>query len=209
MGLIFYSRRDEGASHLSTRSDLQLDQSMGKGAAYEAVDPWMIVVIVVGILIIVTLALFMCAYYIKSRRQRQTGLQPAKKMSAPYSRRRKLGLIGAEQQTVGDLERDMLIRKSLASRHSLATSEHISQDSSPSSNEYRLADPLEGHGGDMATFAEIPKSWEASVQSDGMSANPGGLGLEQHPAFAHYLSVPEPTRMSSPVRGGPAVYRHI
>ncbi|TGJ82214.1 hypothetical protein E0Z10_g6562 [Xylaria hypoxylon] len=206
MGLIFYSRRNEDASHPPPGSNPQSDQKTELIITHVAVDPWMIVVIVVGILIIVTLAMFMCVHYIKSRRRRPAGFQRVKEMSSIHSQKRRLGLV--ERQTVGDPERDMMIRKSLASRVSLTSSEPISQVSSVSSQEYHLSDPLESQG-EITSLREDWKEWEARLQSERRTSNPRGVGLDQHPAFAPYLSVPQPTRMPSPARGGPAVYRHI
>ncbi|KAI0539481.1 hypothetical protein GGR58DRAFT_234260 [Xylaria digitata] len=199
MGLIIYSRRDEDASHLPTGSIPQLEPTTVENSTNSDVDPWMIVVIAVGILIIVTLAIFMCAYYIKSRRRRPTGFHPVQEMSSRRSRKRKLGLV--ERPTVEESERDMMIRKSLASRLSLTTSDPLSQVSSVSSREYHLTDPLEGQR--ETTGVRDWKAWEAHAQEERRSSHPGGVGLDQHPAMAPYLLVPQPTRMPSPARGGP------
>ncbi|KAI0903793.1 hypothetical protein F4823DRAFT_617318 [Ustulina deusta] len=203
--LPLYSRRDEDASHPPAGSTPKSDQSTSESTAPGAVDPWLVVVIVIGILIVATLAIFMCAHYIKSRRGRKTGFHPVREMSSTYMQKRKLGLV--ERHNVEDLERDMMIRKSLASRHSLTVTDPVSQVSSVSDKGYHLEDPL-GDGGEMTSLREDWKAWEARVQSERGTSTPGGVGLDQHPAFASYLSVPQPTRMASPVRGVPTAYRH-
>ncbi|KAI1418863.1 hypothetical protein F5Y12DRAFT_390794 [Xylaria sp. FL1777] len=201
MGPLFSSRRNEGSTPKS-------GQSTSKNIAPAAVDPWMIVVVVVGILIIATLSIFMCAYYIKLRREQRTGFKPIEetKSAYPYLHKRKRGVVN--RQNVEDVERDTMIRKSLASRTSLTTSDPVSQVSSTPSKDHHLAHPL-GDEDEMTGLRDDWKAWEARVQSERRCSNPGGVGLDQHPAFAPYLSVPQPTRVASPARGGPTVYRHI
>ncbi|KAI0425224.1 hypothetical protein F5Y09DRAFT_111052 [Xylaria sp. FL1042] len=209
MGRLLYFRRDEDARHpLPVGSTPKTGQTTSESLAPASVDPWMVVVIVVGSLIVATLAIFMCAHYIKSRRGRRDGFQPMEEMKSPYpQKRRRPGTV--DRQSAEDVERDMMIRKSLASRTSLTASDPVSQVSSVSTGGYQLAHPL-GDESEMTGLKEDWKAWEASVQSERRSSTPGGVGLDQHPAFAPYLSVPQPTRMASPARGGgPTGYRHI
>ncbi|KAI0965689.1 hypothetical protein F4678DRAFT_329909 [Xylaria arbuscula] len=208
MGRLIFSPRDEIISHPFIESTPKSDASTNENIAPGAVDPWMVVVIVVGILIVATLAIFMGAHYIKSRQQRRNGFQPIEGKHSPYlyPQNGKSGIV--DRRKVEDVERDMMIRKSLASRVSLTTSDPISQVSSVSSREYHLANPL-GDEGEMTSLKEDWKAWEARAQTERRTSHTGGVGLDQHPAFASYLSVPQPTRMASPVRSGPTVYRHI
>ncbi|KAI0505440.1 hypothetical protein F5B22DRAFT_524501 [Xylaria bambusicola] len=221
-----YFRRDDAVSHPTTESTPKSSEITTENTI--PVDPWMIVVIVAGILIVVTLAIVMCMHFFKSRRARKTtGFQPVKEeeKNSTYPPKRRSGR--ADRQTLEDQERDLMIRKSLASRSSLAASDPISQIPSPeeqqhsgdyhpevvspeepSRREYHLAHPL-GDESERTSLREDWKAWEARVQTERRSSNPGGVGHDQHPAFASYLSVPQPTRMASPVRGGPSVYRHI
>ncbi|KAI0802779.1 hypothetical protein GGR55DRAFT_406509 [Xylaria sp. FL0064] len=207
MGRLFYFRRDEDASHPASVAFIpKTDASTRESIAPASVDHWMIVVIVVGILIVATLLIFIVAHYIKSQRRQKAGFQPVEEVNSPYpQKRRRPG--AADRQSAEDVERDMMIRKSLASKTSLMASDPVSQVSSVSSREYQLAHPL----GDESENTSLKdwKAWEACMQTERRTSHPGGVGLDQHPAFASYLSVPQPTRMASPVRGGPAVYRHI
>ncbi|KAI1360553.1 hypothetical protein F5Y08DRAFT_343531 [Xylaria arbuscula] len=220
MGLLSIEfRRDEDANRPPIQSTPKSSEITGEDTTF--VDPWMIVVIVAGALIVVTLAVIMGMHYIKSRRARKTGFQPVEEKetsTAPYPHPPKRR---SDRQKREDLERDMMIRKSLASRSSLVSNsdaipagsqEHLEQQQQhpiardrDSHHTYYLPSPLGEDGGEMTSLREDWKAWEARVQSERRSSNP----YDQHPAFASYLSVPQPTRMASPVRGGPAVYRHM
>ncbi|KAK5636113.1 hypothetical protein RRF57_011825 [Xylaria bambusicola] len=219
--LPIYFRRDDAISHPTATSTPKSSEIISENMT--PVDPWMIVVIVAGILIVVTLAIVMCMHFFKSRLARKTGFKPVEEKSSTYPPKRRSGK--ADRQTLEDQERDLMIRKSLASRSSLTASDPISQISaeehsgdyhlanpqvSPEepSREYRLANPL-GDESERTSLREDWKAWEARIQAERGSSNPGGVRHDQHPAFAPYLSVPQPTRMASPVRGGPSVYRHI
>ncbi|KAI1271478.1 hypothetical protein F5Y07DRAFT_344090 [Xylaria sp. FL0933] len=208
MGRLLYFRRDEDASNTAPVAFIpKTDASTRESIAPASVDPWMITVIVVGILIVATLVIFMVVHYVKSRRRQRAGFQPVEKMSSHYpQKRRRPG--AADRQSAEDVERDMMIRKSLASKTSLMATDPVSQVSSVSSREYHLAHPLGGES-ENTSLKEDWKAWEARMQTERRTSHPGGVGLDQHPAFASYLSVPQPTRMASPVRGGTTVYRHI
>ncbi|KAI1746730.1 hypothetical protein F4782DRAFT_474683 [Xylaria castorea] len=194
---ILYTRRDEDASRPFVRSNSESNQNT---SGETTVDPWLIVVIVAGSLIIVTLAGVLLAHYIRSRRKLGKGLfHPVEKVrSVSFSRKRNSDA-AADRQKIEDLERDMMIRKSLASR--------------PASASFPTSQPL-NDGNDrpedveereeMTSLREDWKAWEARVQTERGTAHPGDVRLDRHPAFAPYLSVPQPTRMPSPHHGAEA-----
>ncbi|KAI1126283.1 hypothetical protein F5Y10DRAFT_215305 [Nemania abortiva] len=198
MGVLYFRRAED------TNND------GGDDTTTFTVDPWLVVVVVIGILIVTTLAVFMLAHYIKSRHTLRRGFRPVEEINQPYSRKRKPR--SGNLQDVGDLERDMMIRKSLASRVSLTTSPPLSQTSLSSDGDHHLENSSEGSDerGEAASLRDDWKAWEARVTSERRTSNPGGLGLDQHPAFAPYLSVPQPTRMASPARSssGGGMPRH-
>ncbi|KAJ8104709.1 hypothetical protein ONZ43_g7721 [Nemania bipapillata] len=194
MGILNF-RRDDGTSLPIARSDSQSSQDSGVNITSD-IDPWLVVVVVIGIVIVTTLAVFMLAHYIKSRHAQREGFQPVEKMSEPYLRRRKRS--SDDRQHVGDLERDMMIRKSLASRVSLTASPYHSRtpsSSSSGSHDHDLEHPLDTseQQGETAGLRDDWKAWEARMMDERRISHPGGLGHDQHPAFAPYLSIPQPT----------------
>ncbi|KAI0449028.1 hypothetical protein F5B21DRAFT_75913 [Xylaria acuta] len=192
---VLYLRRGDDASSPSVRSNSESNQTFSGDSN---VDPWLIVVIVAGILIIVTLAGFMLAHYIRSRRRLRKGLfHPVEKVSSvPFSRKRNSDA-ATDRQMAEDLERDMMIRKSLASRPTSANF----PTSQPLNNGDDYPEEQGEEREEVASLREDWKAWEARVQSERGTSHPGGVGLDRHPAFASYLSVPQPTRMASPHRG--------
>ncbi|KAI1741228.1 hypothetical protein F4680DRAFT_71730 [Xylaria scruposa] len=193
---ILYNRRDARASRSIVISDSESNKNVN---GETTVDPWLIVVIAAGSLILVTLAGVLLAHYIRSRRRRGKGLfHPVEKVrSVSFSRKRNSDA-PADRQKIEDLERDMMIRKSLASRPASASFPPTSQplnngDDHPEEEEEEQRE-------EMTSLREDWKAWEARVQTERETVHPGGVGLDRHPAFAPYLSVPQPTRMPSPHR---------
>jgi hypothetical protein len=192
MGLL-YTRHDEDESRPPTLTD----QSASENTAQSATDPWLIVVIITGLLIIATLGVFMLAHCIKLRRKRARSMRPGQPMSSLYMRNRKLS--SADIHRIEEQERNMMIRKSLASRTSIVASSPVSQVSFASDNH---GDEPSEEPGETVSLREDWKAWEARVQSERKISSPAGVvGLDQHPAFAPHLSIPQPIRMPSPIRG--------
>ncbi|KAI0435690.1 hypothetical protein F4803DRAFT_544662 [Xylaria telfairii] len=185
---VLYSR------HQFARSNAGSNQSSGE----DAVDPWLVVVIAAGILIIITLAGFMLAHYIRSRRRLGRGFfrHDGKATRGSFSRKRNSDA-AADRQMAEDLERDMMIRKSLASR----PTSYSNPDPQPLPNGDDHIEE-EGQGREETPgLREDWKAWEARVQTERSMSHPGGVGLDRHPASASYLSIPQPTRLPSPHRG--------
>ncbi|KAI1109799.1 hypothetical protein F5Y14DRAFT_390393 [Nemania sp. NC0429] len=201
MGVLYF-RRSEDADQSLSRSSSQSDDGVQGSASPFVIDPWLAAVIGVGILIIATLAVFMLIHCIKSRRRQRRGFRPVQPMSSVYSHKRNSS--SASQPEVWDLERDMMIQKSLASRSSLVGTSPVPQTSPPpppppdGENPSQLA-PREQV--ETTSLRDDWKAWEARMRDERRSSHPGGLGLDQHPAFAPHLAVPQPTRMPSPTRG--------
>ncbi|KAI0101002.1 hypothetical protein GGR51DRAFT_563652 [Nemania sp. FL0031] len=194
MGVLYF-RRDQD-------SNPQSSQRGGENITPFGVDPWLVVVIAIGILIILTLGVFMLAHYIKSRYTRRKGFRPIEEKNQPYYARKRESR-SSDLQEVEDLERDMMIRKSLASRTSLTTSPPISHMSLSSDGDHHLEHERTSEAseeqGETVGLKDDWKAWEARVTDERRTSHPGGLGLDQHPAFAPYLSVPQP---ALPAHGG-------
>ncbi|KAI1196760.1 hypothetical protein F5X97DRAFT_304271 [Nemania serpens] len=199
MGILYF-RRGEDSNQPLSRSDSQLDHGVQKRVSAVVIDPWLAVVIGIGVLIVTTLAVFMLVHHIKSCQRQRRGFRPVQTISSAYSHKRNSS--STSQPEMWDLERDMMIRKSLASRSSLTTTPPVSQPSSSSSPEGEHPPQLApGEQAETTSLRDDWKAWEARMLEERRSSHPGGLGLDQHPAFASHLSVPQPTRMPSPTRG--------
>ncbi|KAI0398383.1 hypothetical protein F5Y17DRAFT_1290 [Xylariaceae sp. FL0594] len=173
-----------------------------KKAAPTRIDPWLVVVIIMGVLIVLTLAVFMLAYHLKARRRRAKShlKEEDEKTGLPYLMKKSLSSV--DRHKTEEQEREMMIRKSLAERPSPtdgAEASRVSQTSSHSSSP-----PTEGpeeHGVQTTTLREDWKAWEAGIQTERKVSTSGGIGLEQHPAFAKHLSNAGPPRPPLPIRG--------
>ncbi|KAI1825454.1 hypothetical protein F4861DRAFT_501210 [Xylaria intraflava] len=185
---VLYSGQNKDASHpvifLGSRLDRRSNTpTMG--------DPWMIAIVVIGSLIIITLVVFILAYYIRSRRRRGKEFQPVESLASPYLGATKLS--ADDRRKAEDLERDTIIWKSLATRPSSTVSTHGSQglatpDQSSHSEEERPEEERPEDQGETAGLKEDWKAWEAREMSDRRRSSPRGMGLDQHPAFASHLS---------------------
>ncbi|KAI1269085.1 hypothetical protein F5Y18DRAFT_176334 [Xylariaceae sp. FL1019] len=179
----------------------------GHNTTAPVTNDWLIAAIVVGSLIITTLAVFMLSHYIKSRRRKASRDRAIEPMSSVAIRRHRRNRSSADQQMAEEEERNLMIRKSLAHRYSMAPSAHHSRVSSLSTDYQSVVSADEEH--DETTGAkEDWKEWEARLQNDRRNSSPR---LDQHPAFSTRISMPlapEPTREPSPYRGGlpPALY---
>ncbi|KAI1182002.1 hypothetical protein F5B17DRAFT_221662 [Nemania serpens] len=207
---VLYLRRGEDSNQSPSEHNSQPDYADGKNASPGTIDPWLAVVIGIGTLIVTTLAVFMIIHCIKSRQRQRRGFRPVQTISSAFSHKRNSS--STSQPEIWDLERDMMIRKSLASRSSLTATSPVCQTSSsppPSSSSSSSSSSDGEHPPQLAPGEQVEttslrddwKAWEARVLEERRSSHPGGLGLDQHPAFASHLSVPQPTRMPSPTRG--------
>ncbi|KAI0202455.1 hypothetical protein F4808DRAFT_76455 [Astrocystis sublimbata] len=215
MGILFI-RHNKGAISLSARATSEPDQNT------KAVDPWLIVLIVAGSLVLATLAGTLIAHYIRARRKQGKGFTYLEKASSLSLSRKRSPDADAERRRTEDMERDMMIRKSLASRPNSASisftlpmhggvDDVATQSEEARLNEARPEQVQIQARDETASLREDYKAWEARVQAErgtshlsGGGAGVGdGAGMSRHPAFATYLSVPQPTRSPSPHRGYP------
>ncbi|KAI0159838.1 hypothetical protein GGR57DRAFT_458829 [Xylariaceae sp. FL1272] len=178
--------------------------SSGYNTTAPATNGWLVAAIVVGSLIVTTLAIFMLSHYIKSRQRKANRSRALEPMSSVAIRRHKRNRSSADRQLAEEEERNMMIRKSLANRYSLAPSAHHSRVSSLSTDYQSVVSADEEHD-ETAGVKQDWKEWEARLQNDRRNSSPK---LDQHPAFSTRISMPEPTREPSPYRGGlpPALY---
>ncbi|KAI1434420.1 hypothetical protein GGR50DRAFT_662392 [Xylaria sp. CBS 124048] len=147
-------------------------------------NPWLITSIVVGSLIVTSLIIFLLARYVKTRWRQGKGFQPVKprEMASPYLGAGKLS--PSDRRQVEDLERDALICKSLATRPLSTASGDIYQGLSMSNRDSHAEEEQSAEPGEAAGIKEDWKAWEARVLTERRYSVPGGLGLDQHPAFA-------------------------
>ncbi|KAI2629462.1 hypothetical protein GGS21DRAFT_526327 [Xylaria nigripes] len=187
MGVLkFYSGAYEGASRPAIRFQRQLDR---KSTTPAAMQPWMIVLIVVATLAVIALIVFLLVHCIKSRRRQAEGFQPVGQMSSRHLRSGRVST--DDRRKAEDLERDMIIRKSLATRPSSAVTYASRQKSAkPHRNDHSEEEESEEQG-DTTSLKEDWKAWEARIQSERRLSTPRGLSLNQHPAF----QAPEAPRM--------------
>ncbi|KAI1817994.1 hypothetical protein GGS20DRAFT_530498 [Poronia punctata] len=160
-------------------------------------DPWLVIVIAIGLVIMLTLAVFIAAHHIKSRRRRtktQFLEEPSEKVDLE-----KRKSIPANLPLLAEQEREMMIRKSLAGRPSSfpAANGQVLRRLSESDNSQ--SDATSDEQGETTSLKDDWKAWEARIQSERLS---GGIGLEQHPALASHIAslTPQPPRMPSPIR---------
>ncbi|KAI1172900.1 hypothetical protein F4777DRAFT_483963 [Nemania sp. FL0916] len=207
MGILYF-RRDEGPSRPPVDPNSQ-PQDGEKSTSTVLTDPWLIVVIVIGVAILAALGVCLLTHYIKLWHKRRRGFQPVKETGF-YSHKRISG--SGDGHEVSEHERRLMIEKSMASRMSLAVSSPSSRGPLSSSS----SPPLSTSSSNQGYHPEVPlmepnettslrddynyKAWEANIQNERMASHPGGVGLDQHPAFASHLSVPQPTRSAVPSR---------
>ncbi|KAI1504561.1 hypothetical protein F5X99DRAFT_371384 [Biscogniauxia marginata] len=196
MGLLLRGRIDGGGS-LTHRQDITADaDSQAQSENNDPVlliDPWVIVVIVIGALIIVSLVSVIAVLYVRARRRKQEAKQ-ADPISHEYTRRRKNqpDRLGADE-----LERAVMIRKSLASR----TSNRHSQNSSILPD-HRLMEAMD-EAAEKASLREDWKDREAGLQTEKESPRTPDAEPRGHTPvfFPPRLPLPMISRTPSPVRG--------
>ncbi|GAP82761.1 hypothetical protein SAMD00023353_0102970 [Rosellinia necatrix] len=204
MGLLHY-RRDDGTNHPPAVSNAPPDNGDGGDTVSLALDPWLLVVIIIGVLIVLTLAVFVLVHCVKTRRNRDNGFRmvPARSPGSPFSPKREPGWAG--RQLGGDLERELLIRKSLAGRSSLALGSHAPPASSaaPDEGHHPSEAPADGQG-ERTAQKDDWKALEAHVQNEKRAH----ALYHQHPAFASHPSLPQPAQKPSPARPNDLPLRH-
>ncbi|KAM0806669.1 hypothetical protein AB5N19_07006 [Seiridium cardinale] len=161
------SKREDAFNH-----DSQTKQAKDGDEKVATLSPWVIVAIIIGVLLVVTIAVFVVLYFLRRRRvARETQQLPViSNVDAVVHRRRKMSV--AERREAEDLERSIMIRKSLASRTTL---------SSIGSRDSRL---FESARSSRVPEYELPiqstqqrgenewKEWEAGVSSDRRAGGP-------------------------------------
>ncbi|KAI2616141.1 hypothetical protein GGS26DRAFT_454286 [Hypomontagnella submonticulosa] len=171
----------------------------------DTMQPWLIAVIILGVLIVVSLVVVL-VLYLTRKRQRTSSEDQGSSLGRPSFKKRKTS--SADRQAAEELERATMIRKSLASRTSSRTSgvwENENED-------YPLEELDREESAPAPAPAPVPeprpsrdnwKEFEAGAQSQG--AIPGVHNTEMgiHPALLpqSHLAVPEPSRAPSPIRG--------
>ncbi|KAI1480114.1 hypothetical protein K445DRAFT_103163 [Daldinia sp. EC12] len=150
-----------------------------------SIAPWLIAVIVIGVLVVAALIVFL-TIHITRRRQRILRGQ-ADPLGKGFKKRR-------DRQAVEEIERATMIRKSLASRTSSRNSQIWG------STEYRFQELDQEDRSEPAAPRENWKEFEAGqvpvpgVQDTHMGIHPALLPQPQ-------LAVPPPPRTPSPSRG--------
>ncbi|KAI1776676.1 hypothetical protein F4818DRAFT_411382 [Hypoxylon cercidicola] len=188
-----YRRTGDGAFIAHVPPQLEKRNATGGSTS-----PWLIVIIVIGALIVTILVVFLTLHLARKRRRIAQdgqidllGLEELKKH----------GMSTSDRQAAEEMERAIMIRKSLASR---ASSWSGVSDQTPETSEYQPEelDREEREPEPMAT-RENWKEFEAGAQSQ--RAAPGLFDAEigVHPALLPQpqLAVPQPSRAPSLIRG--------
>ncbi|KAI1327674.1 hypothetical protein F5Y16DRAFT_370994 [Xylariaceae sp. FL0255] len=168
-------------------------------------DPWLAFLIVLVVLIVSVLGIILYMNYLGSQgRRRANVIRSTQRRNSPFpwgrSRR-------ADKRQKAEMQvRRSMIEKALASRTSFvssASTEYISQAPSNVGPRETTRDSFIDDQGDEEEevgLKEDWKRWEAQVQTERRLSTPGGVGLDQHPAFASEPLLPPPLRLSSHVR---------
>ncbi|KAI0006458.1 hypothetical protein F4779DRAFT_21316 [Xylariaceae sp. FL0662B] len=184
-------------------------------------NPWLIIVIIAGILVVATLIVLLVVHQIRRRRFAKEGQRQQQQLQFDPLGRQDLGrrrkMSAADRVAAEERERIAMIRKSLASRASTSTITFGTRSSSRLSeiSQYELV-VREDHDREREQERERErerereaprvavdwKEWEAGVPSEGTHPAVRNVDmLQQHPALAPRLSVPQPARAPSPIRG--------
>ncbi|KAI0126125.1 hypothetical protein BJ170DRAFT_685367 [Xylariales sp. AK1849] len=204
------------APSLRARDDAFLDDKtqliQAKDETSINVSPWIIVAIIIGVILVVTIVMFVVVYFARRRRLAAQAAQQRPLSTSSYhdfTRKRKMS--AADRANAEELERSLMIRKSLASRASSrsARSSRILESARSSRSSQFLDDiPMEaaemadGHG-----LRDDWKEWEAGIQRERSTLdlrNPASQ-IRGHPALTAeppQLVMPQQTRAPSPPRRG-------
>ncbi|KAI1370639.1 hypothetical protein F4677DRAFT_346639 [Hypoxylon crocopeplum] len=156
-----------------------------------AMIPWLIVVIIVGVLIVTGLVVFLVLCYTGKWRRTARDSQ-ANPPSRQKFRRRKMST--TDRQAAEEMERAIMIRKSLASRSS--------SWSNTGASDYKLVELQREESDPMAPRANW-KDEEAGMPGSRTSLAIRDIEMGVHPALLPQpqLAIPQPSRAPSPARG--------
>ncbi|ORY56617.1 uncharacterized protein BCR38DRAFT_450738 [Pseudomassariella vexata] len=159
-------------------------------------NPWMMILIIIGVFLVVILVVFVALYFARKRRRARELEAQADPMAIRREGFRRRKPSAADQAEAEELERSVMIRKSLASRassYSIGSSRILN---SPR-NSHLLDDiPAEEAEGETGGLNEDWKEWEARVRKQ--RTNSLGQG---HPALSpplEQLAIPQQSRGPSP-----------
>ncbi|KAI0380636.1 hypothetical protein F5Y04DRAFT_257118 [Hypomontagnella monticulosa] len=185
-------RRNTNDGFTTTPSDIESGDTM---------QPWLIAVIVIGVLIAVSLVVVL-ALYLTRKRQRGSSDDEGGSLRRPSFKKRKTS--SADRQAAEELERATMIRKSLASRTSSRTSHTWERED----NELEELDregsaPAPAPAPEPKPSRDNWKEFEAGAQSSqGVIPGVHNTAMGIHPALLpqSHLAIPEPSRAPSPIR---------
>ncbi|KAI1860607.1 hypothetical protein JX265_009070 [Neoarthrinium moseri] len=175
----------------------------------DTLSSWMIVVIIIGVLAVVTSVIFTVLYFVRRRRfaQEDRNLPIISSQQDLVQTRRKMSV--ADRVEAEELERALMIRKSLASRSSTFSSFSAQNPRDPdSARSSRILDDKfveETEENYNMASNEDWKQWEAQAQAERRNSallDPALQG-SGHPALSHELqniTVPQRSRAPSPAR---------
>ncbi|OTA99843.1 hypothetical protein M426DRAFT_324831 [Hypoxylon sp. CI-4A] len=195
-------RGREGDDAFDTRKPVSLEAR--DATSDRTMEPWLIVVIVLGVLTIASSIVFLTLYL---RRKQQLKAQREKDDLLGRRNRHRRKLSEMDRLQAEEIERTTMIRKSLASRTSSWGMGSL-RDSMMS--EYQMDEVDHEEREPMAP--ERNNDWkEIEAGSEGHIATPGVDNTEMgiHPALLGqpqlqpHLSIPQPSRAPSPIRGSP------
>lgn len=167
---------------------------------------WMLVLIIAGVLLVATMFVFIIVYFMRKRRVAQAAKRDrTNRQNSLLFRKRNIS--AADRAEAEELERSLMIRKSLASRtwslSSTRDSRHLESARSSRSLVDIQMEPVPevvGAGGSR----DVNKDWEARAltRANAVVEDPALQG-RGHPAFSLELgqiAVPQPSVTQSPTR---------
>ncbi|KAI1397173.1 hypothetical protein F4819DRAFT_472935 [Hypoxylon fuscum] len=179
-------------------SNTHTSRSETRDTAGVPMSPWLIIVIVIGALIVTALVAFLVLYLVK-RRRRVASEGQVDPLGRHDLRKKKLN--ATDRVAAEEMERAIMIRKSLASRSSWTTNGSRMSGTS----EYQLEE-FDREEREPTAPKDNWKELEAGSQEQRVTPGVHDTQMGVHPALLRQpqpqpqLAVPQPSRAPSPMR---------
>ncbi|KAI0110230.1 hypothetical protein F4814DRAFT_396511 [Daldinia grandis] len=160
-----------------------------------SVAPWLIAVIVIGVLVVTSLIVFL-TLHLTRKRQRIPQEDQGEPLGKDFKKRK---MRSTDRRAVEEIERATMIRKSLASR----TSSRNSQIWGPTEYQFQELDQEEREPVAPREQREQREDWKEFEAGQGPVPGVQDTQMGIHPALLPQpqLAVPPPSRTPSPSRG--------
>ncbi|KAI1453111.1 hypothetical protein F4805DRAFT_444749 [Annulohypoxylon moriforme] len=186
-----------------TQTD-SLPESRETATTGNTMEPWLIVVIVIGALILTSLFVFLIVHFTRKRRQTAHHVY-----QDPFGRkdRHRRNMSETDRLAAEEIERATMIRKSLASRTSSWGGNSLRDSGISDIQMDEFGRQSQEERQPMAPSAPGENWKELEAGGQGSIATPGVHNTEMgiHPALLPQpqLAFPQPSRGPSPIRGTP------